>query len=132
MTEKIFGQINEKGKFIPYNQDQLIQAFKKLSGKRAEITVRPETKSRTNEQNRYLWGVVYKYISEEIGYEPEQVHELMKFKFLKIEILVKGNPETVIRSTTDLSTEEFNQYVERIVRWAAEFLSVSIPEPNEV
>lgn len=131
MTEKIFGQINEKGKFIPYNQDQLIQAFKKLSGKRAEITVRPETKSRTNEQNRYLWGVVYKYISEEIGYEPEQVHELMKFKFLKIEILVKGNPETVIRSTTDLSTEEFNQYVERIVRWAAEFLGLVIPDPNE-
>lgn len=131
MTEKIFGQINEKGKFIPYNQDQLIQAFKKLSGKRAEITVRPETKSRTNEQNRYLWGVVYKYISEEIGYEPEQVHELMKFKFLKIEILVKGNPETVIRSTTELSTEEFNQYVERIVRWAAEFLGLVIPDPNE-
>lgn len=131
MTQRIFGYVKQN-KFIPYNPEQFKKIFEHYNDKKVEISVRGESKTRTIPQNAYLWGVVYKYISEEIGYEPEQVHELMKFKFLKIEILVKGNPETVIRSTTDLSTEEFNQYIERIVRWAAEFLSVSIPEPNEV
>lgn len=32
-------------------------------------------------QNRYLWGVIYKTLSSELGYHPEEIHEYFKKKF---------------------------------------------------
>ena len=61
-------------------------------------------------------------ISEETGNEPEETHELLKLKFLKP--MGKLN-------TTQLTTGEFKIYIEKIQRWAAQELSMNIPEPHE-
>lgn len=86
---------------------------------------------RSNRQNRYLWGVVYKLISDEVGHSPEEIHEILKDKFLpkhKIEI---GNlKEEVPVSTKELTTADFNEYIETIQRFAAEQLSIVIPDPQ--
>ena len=34
-------------------------------------------------------------------------------------------------STADLSTVEFNELIDRVIQWAAEFLSIQISLPNE-
>jgi len=99
-----------------------------FEGKRVEKILRGETKKRTNPQNNYLWGVVYKMIGAEIGEHPDRVHQLLAFRFLRKEE-TRGE---FIESTTKLSTEEFNEYISNIKIWSMEFLNVDIPDPNEV
>ena len=76
--------------------------------------------TRSNPQNKYYFGVVVDMISEETGNEPEETHELLKLKFLKP--MGKAN-------TTQLDTKEFNLYIEKIQRWAAQDLGCIIPDP---
>ena len=78
--------------------------------------------TRSNPQNKYYFGVVVDMISEETGNEPEETHELLKLKFLKP--MGKAN-------TTQLSTQEFKIYLEKIQIWAIQTLNLNIPDPNE-
>jgi hypothetical protein len=77
--------------------------------------------TRSNPQNKYYFGVIVDMISEETGNEPEETHELLKLKFLKS--MGKKN-------TTQLTTVEFNTYIEKIQRWASIELSLIIPDPQ--
>ena len=85
------------------------------------------TTLRTTKQNKYYWGVCVEILSEHIGFTPEETHEILKHKFL--------NPKeamgySIYPNTTQLDTREFNQYIEKIQRWASMELSVVIPDPQ--
>lgn len=113
-------------------------------GKDVELSVKIARKTRSSEQNRYLWGVVYEHILRgliEAGYDvpdseegKEIVHNFCKERFLpKIEIEKKEQPEnffTITGSTTNLDTAAFFDYTEKIIHFAAEYLGVAIPEPS--
>jgi len=95
-----------------------------------ELILRKRRKNRTKAQNSYLWGVVYAIIAEHTGYDSiDEVHEAMKRMFLNVHR--DGLPDTV-RSSSDLSTAEFSEYVEGIKRWASSFLGLYIPDSTEV
>jgi len=96
--------------------------------KEVEVIVRKLKKERSNEQNRYYWGVVIKLLSEHIGYIDEEMHEALKLKFLRDD----SRKIPTLRSTTDLTTIEFEEYLEKIRIWAAQELNCYIPLPNEV
>jgi hypothetical protein len=70
------------------------------------------------EQNRYYRGVVIPLISQSTGYTNEEVHELMKKQFLSKRKKVMGKFINKYKSTTKLSTEEFNEYIEKIRAFA--------------
>lgn len=94
------------------------------------------TKDRSNEQNRYYWGVVIDLISEHTGFNREEMHEVLKHKFLRQTVWVplrNGIKEQSIitKSTTKLTTLQFEEYLREIRQWAAEEMSISLPEPNE-
>ena len=42
-----------------------------------------------------------------------------------------GDVIDIAGSSADLSIPEFGEYIERICQWAAEYLNVVIPSPNE-
>ena len=83
---------------------------------------------RSTPQNRYYWGVVVQILSDHIGFTPEETHEVLKHKFLqpkeKLGYMIYPN-------TSQLTTQEFNTYIERIQRWAAIDLYCVIHDPNE-
>ena len=86
---------------------------------------------RSNKQNDYYWGVVLRLISYESGYTSEQAHELFRKAFLKSDEVSMGNIHNEVpRSTTELSTNEFNEYIEKIKQFATEFYSLVIPDPR--
>lgn len=90
---------------------------------------------RSNQQSRYYFGVVVDILSNHTGFTPEEMHEILKHKFLrdwkKIKT-VNGVFEYVYtKSTTILSTAEFENYLAKIREWAAIELNCQIPEPNE-
>ena len=60
-------------------------------------------------------------LSEELGYELEEIHGLLLTRFLPV-----GK-----NSTTELSTLEFKTYCEKIQIWAAKEHQLNIPDPNE-
>lgn len=101
----------------------------KLEGKRIELVLRQEKSKRSLSQNSYMWGVVYEILSEHTGYTPDEIHAIMKFKFLRI--MDERNNEYV-RSTTKLNTAEMESYLDKIKKWAAQDLGVFIPDPGEV
>ena len=110
------------------------------------VRIEPEEKKRSAQQNKYLWGVVYKTIVDnDPGYfvndavdslrktarlsTAEVVHEFCKARFLPSADL-PGLQITVAPSTAKLPRKEFQEYVESIRRWAADELQVFIPEPT--
>ena len=103
-----------------------------LEDKRVELVVKKEEIARTNQQSRYLFGVVYELISEATGYTKEEVHEMMKSILLKDHKEVAGKRYTVIRSTHDLTTVEMGEYIENVKRFASTELQLNIPEASKI
>jgi hypothetical protein len=102
-----------------------------------EVTVKRQRATRSQQQNRYYWGVVVHLLSEHTGYTPDEMHEFLKMKFIPKTLAVcDGNgvivDEFVIGgSTREMNTIQFGEYVEEIKQWAAQELDVVIPDPDE-
>ena len=100
------------------------------------ITITPIKATRSQLQNRYYWGVIVELLSEHTGYTPDEIHELLKAKFIPKRLALADlngviTSEYVIgASTTKLDTQEFSDYCESIRRWAADTLGVYIPDPD--
>ena len=103
------------------------------------ITITPNRKTRSNQQNAYLWGIVYPSVLfglQDAGWEitnEEQVHEYCKQAFAAREVINKDTGEVLSlpNSTARMQTAEFNVYVDKIKAFALEYLNITIPEPNE-
>lgn len=103
------------------------------------ITITPNRKTRSNQQNAYLWGIVYPAVLfglQDAGWEiidEEQVHEYCKQAFAAREVINKDTGEVISlpNSTARMQTAEFNVYVDKIKAFAFEYLNITIPEPNE-
>lgn len=117
-----------------------IQVFlKPLLGKRIVISVEKWRKKRSNSQNAYYWAVVVKSIHNaftEAGNDvsEKEVHAFLKSevgKLNKILVLPTGEVRELEGTTTDMSTGDFMEYVEKCVFWAMETLALTIPLPNE-
>ena len=83
-----------------------------------EVTINITNKKpkRTEQQNRYYWGVYLPLIAKETGESKiERLHNLFKGEFLTIKIVkVLGKPVREIKSTTDLSVNDFTEYIMKI------------------
>ncbi len=95
-------------------------------------------RKRSLNQNAYYWAVVVPIVRDglfDVGYKLslEQSHEYLKEEFLKQEIINNntGEIKTINRSTTELKTVEFMEFIDSVIQWAVEYLSVKIPLPNE-
>lgn len=105
----------------------LLGTFK--HGQAIEFFVRKVTRIRSMPQNKYYWGVVIPYICEETGMDKDQVHYALREKFLSKRDI--NTSLLIVKSTTELTIEQFRWYIDSIQRWAAEFLHINIPDPNQ-
>jgi hypothetical protein len=121
------------------NKQVIRKAFEELKDGRYLVSIE-SGKNRTNPQNRYYWGCCLTLVKEglqDIGYREvrtnEDAHEVLKYLFLKKLIPNEETGEVIeiLGTTTKLSTTEFNEYIERIIQWASEYLNIQIPLPNE-
>lgn len=133
----------EGGRLKLTNKAGFINDMAVFEGKDLVLTVERKRKKRSLQQGRYYWGCVVPIIRQgliDAGWErdkigsSEQVHELLKYLFCKkIEVFNEDTGEVLElpATTTQLSTTEMMEYLEDIKKWAAEFLGVYIPDPNE-
>ena len=127
MDKIIHGKV-KKGAFIPADPTAFRLVFAKLEGKAVEVVVRKKEKHRSGAQNAYYWGIVIDIISGATGFTPQEAHDAMRFKFLTD---MQGELPKV-KSTSELTTVEFLDYIALIQQWASEFLDCYIPEPGEL
>lgn len=142
-TKLLFkADVDENGKIVKfYNKRGFEQDMKMFAGKSVKVEISKWTKTRSTKQNAYYHSCVIPFVLDglvDAGYEryklnSEVVHELLKSKFLKHDIANEETGETIeiVRSTADLSTSEFMDYIADIQNFSLEFLNVTIPDPNE-
>lgn len=60
------------------------------------------------------------------------MHEVLKFKFLKSELVNEKTGEVFeyLRSTADLTKSEFGELVDSMIQWASE-MNIKLFEPNQ-
>jgi len=101
-------------------------------GKAVAVKFTRPVSTRSKSQNAYLWGVVYTTVAESTGHTTEEVHDACKELFLPRRFVQLGTNEVeVAKSTTQLSTDEFEKYLTQLRAWAETELNIRIPLPNE-
>jgi len=111
---------------------QIAEEIKHFEGKRVEITIEKLKSTRSNQQNR-LWWLYVTIIAKEIGYDKSEMHEILKFKFLKKEKVDEKTGEVFeyIGSTAKLNKTDFADMVNDLIRYAAETFDIILPLPGE-
>jgi hypothetical protein len=130
VTPIFYGRIDKTGKVQFDNALAWAQHCQSLKGASVEVTCRKQRTQRSLKQNAAYWAIVVPAIADYCGYEKDEAHEALKFRFLR-----KGEPDALLptsRSTTELTVQEFEDYVRQVRQFAAETLGLDIPEPSEV
>jgi len=124
---------------ITRNRKMLQDVIKSFEGKTITITIEKAKKKRSNPQNNFLWGIVYPVMQQALkdagNLMPiNDVHELLKLRFLKETIMLNEQTGEVIervKSTTELSTTGFMDYIAEIQSFAMEYFNTTIPNPTD-
>jgi hypothetical protein len=120
------------------NRKAITDAIKSFEGKNIIISIEKRKKKRSNNQNSFYWLVIdmmregfNNTLGENVGVQ--EVHEFLKNRFLFKEIVNENIGEVVKmpKSTTELSTIEFEEYLDNIRSFGLEFLGITIPYPND-
>ncbi len=136
------------GKF-PLEYTQAIkQALEAMNGFKVDICIKKWRKNRSSKQNRYLQGAVYPAIDAcvyqltgeryknndvladdvktAIGWvEPQKVVDWCNLSKKFITVM-----RNVPRRSNSLNTMEFQEYCDKIRKWAYEFLKIDICDPE--
>lgn len=101
-----------------------------------QVTVEPFKKPRTNQQNAYLWGVVYPTILEAggealKGWQADDLHEYFLGEIYGWETLEGMGRKRMkpVKRSSRMTRSEFMEYLEQISQRCAN-LGIVIPEPT--
>lgn len=136
-------KVSEEGEIKIINRKQFVKDMQQMfAGKVAIGTFRKIRKQRSTRQNSFYWGITIPEIIEGLvdsGYDrylltPENVHDMLKAKFLTVDIPsteFSGEFITITKDSKDLTTAEWMDYTVDISRWCQEFLNITLSVPNE-
>jgi septal ring factor EnvC (AmiA/AmiB activator) len=116
----------------------MLKFAQSLNCKEFTFTLEKKRSKRSNEQNRYYWGVVVPLVKQgltELGYivNIESTHDFIKSEFNYKEIVNQntGEIKKLPNSTTQLTKTEFSDMIERVKQWASEWCGIYIPDAGE-
>ena len=121
---------------IKDNKDKqsLINYLKEL-GNDYIVDVKKQRNNRSMMQNNYYWKCIVQMLADELGYYPNEMHDILKVKFASewqsIEVNNNKVGLQVINSTATMDTKEFEIYAEQIRIWALSELNIRLMLPNE-
>jgi len=121
------------------NRNLILDAIQSFNGQEVVVTFEKSKKKRSNNQNAYLWSVLYPITQQAIKNEwgevwsIDKVHEFYKLHFNYTE---KVNEETgevlkIPKSTTENTTTQQEEYHLQIRQFLKEWFNVDCPLPNE-
>lgn len=127
-----YSNVSPEGKLQKNVTAQIVDTLQEFSGKAVEIIIKRKSAKRSDRQNRYWW-VLVTILSNDLGYTKEEMHEILKYKFLKREKVDErtGLVMEYLGSTTELNKMEFADMITDLRRWSEQDLNIYLPEPNE-
>jgi hypothetical protein len=130
MDTVLYALVSDDAKLEMEQPSDVKRVLRGLIGEVVEVIIRKRRSKRSDRANRYYFGVVIKLMAEHCGYEPDEMHEALAFRFLRVEDdPITGSPRR--KRTPKTNTAEFSDYVDQCIRFAAE-LGVYVPQPHEV
>ena len=136
MITPIFTGTDTKGKMEISNRNDFLAYISTLEGKTIQVVVKEQKNTRSVRQNAYYHAVCVKMLADETGYTPDEMHDILRGKFLSKTIIFAGEEVVIVKSTKSLNTKEFEEYTAAIRQTASlpEWLGkkIYIPDPNEV
>lgn len=122
-------QVAEDGKILWFNTDKLVSFLKDHKGERFEFVIK---KYRSHQQLKYYW-VLVGIVADYLGYSSEEMHEIVKAKFLTIEYVHEDTGEIFnrVKSTKELSKFEMSELTNNFKMWAAQTFSIALPDPDQ-
>lgn len=106
----------------------------RLVDRRVEVVVRRERSKRSLAQNAWVWGCAYPLLAETLGYdrdEHEMLHYALVAKWGGKHFDERLRVDVPNKRSSKLSTTEFSDYMEWLVRFAAKEFGCVIPLPDE-
>ena len=125
---KFVGRYDEDGVLHLAEKDRFKRLGKAWAGQSVHVRVLQPAKPRSIPQNNYYRGVVLDILADHLVYDVDELHELLKARFLGVE-----NPDSPLpraRSTATLTTDAFERYLEQIRVFAAVEFGCVIPDPD--
>ena len=123
---KVFGTVKE-GKLKLNNKRKFDDSLIEFEGKEVEIRIRERSANRSREQNSLYWKWV-DIMAKEIGYTKEEMHTLIKYKFLKRNVIDEdGVEQEIIKSTTTLTSKEFSLFMNELLYWSNSTFNINLP-----
>ncbi len=116
-----------KASFSANSLPDIIEVIKKYV-KPGQDYVLELCQKRTLDQNAYYRGVIISCFSDCTGYSKEKAHNILAKRFLSE---FKENKWRV-RSTTELTTIEFEQYLSSCKLYLHHDFRCPVPDPNQV
>ena len=85
--------------------------------KQWDIEVKEFKSNRSVAQNKRYWRLINE-LGSYLGYEPEEMHQMMKYKYLSYKQEMLGDEMVVIPSTSELTIKEFIEYCNNVEKFA--------------
>lgn len=96
------------------------------------VKVAKKAEKRTLSQNR-LYRLWLNCISKDTGNDIEDLHEYFKMKFIGVySRIIFGKEVTRGYTTTELTTEQFKEYLDNVQRWASVEQGIILPTPEDL
>ena len=136
MIAPVFGGrvVGGRVEFDPAEAHARRQHLATLDGQRVEVVIRKRKTQRSLQQSAWLWGVALPLLAESFGYDRHE-HESLHYQLLA-ECFGSSYDQRFGRemprvTSSRMTTKEFSDYMEWLVRWAAVEHRCIIPLPNE-
>jgi len=114
---RLSAMISESGKLIFTDTDILRGWLERYSGKSIEVILKSVSKDKTLPQLGYLFGHVIPQIADYTGYSNEEIYDILKFKFLRVD---QGTDRERIVGLSDSDAERTSHFIEDCVRFGRE------------
>lgn len=150
----VIKSFDDVGRAIAYMHRHHADALS--DGKPLVVTIKPETKDRTKDQNRLYWLQLH-FVEKQTGQDADSLHEIVKGKFVT-KILMRdreGFAEMVeairhlkaigskeyesiaagvykLISTTILDTKQFTDYLKLVEAYMLSELGIMVPVPDDL
>jgi hypothetical protein len=122
--------VNREVKFL--DRAKWLADIASHEGEIVTVSIEKKRENRSMNLNSYYWGVVVRLLSDYTGFDKDEMHEALKYKFLYAKKKVGDDWVEYTKSTTKLTNTEMVEFIESVKRWAAEAFNVYIPDPNEL
>lgn len=129
------GAVDDGGKLRLDDERTFRDYIRTLTGQPVQLVLKKHEAQRSLDQNAWVWGVAYPILAEAIGYdlhEHEEMHYGLIAKCFGEHFDKRLGAMVPNKRSSKLTTREFSEYMEWLVRFAAvDCGGVIVPLPGE-